>query len=378
MQKIILYTVVMLISFITNLRAQETDSIKVSKETFEQRARKIANRIEFVTKSEKQALKEKVEAIDLQLEKGQISKEEASRLKQEEAQKSAIKIDTAIANYNDELQELIQQKVNGEVASVEGSEQKGGTMIVLGGSSNDSIGKNRTEINIGSLKVYHGEEDKKRRLSKRTTSQFVFAFGLNNIITENESLNESDYKVWGSHFYEWGLTLNSRIFKNHNLLHAKYGLSLMYNNLRPTDNRYFVKNGDVTELQDGFTNFNESRFRNVYLTAPVHLEFDFTPKKTDKDGNSYFRTHQSFRLGIGGYAGVRIKSKQILKYEEDDQKVKVKQKGDFNVNDFNYGLSAYIGYGQLSLYAKYDINPLFKNNAVDQNNVSLGLRFDFN
>lgn len=378
MQKIILYTVIVLLSFITNLNAQETDSTKVQKETFEQRARKIANKIEFVTKSEKQALKEKVEAIDLQLEKGQISKEEASRLKQEEAQKSAIKIDTAIANYNEELQELIQQKVNGEVASVEGSEQKGGTMIVLGGSSNDSIGKNRTEINIGSLKVYHGEEDKKRRLSKRTTSQFVFAFGLNNIITENESLNESDYKVWGSHFYEWGLTLNSRIFKNHNLLHAKYGLSLMYNNLRPTDNRYFVKNGDVTELQDGFTNFNESRFRNVYLTAPVHLEFDFTPRKTDKDGNSYFRTHQSFRLGIGGYAGVRIKSKQILKYEEDDQKVKVKQKGDFNVNDFNYGLSAYVGYGQLSLYAKYDINPLFKNNAVDQNNVSLGLRFDFN
>ena len=378
MQKIILYTVIVLLSFITNLNAQETDSTKVQKETFEQRARKIANKIEFVTKSEKKALKEKVEAIDLQLEKGQISKEEASRLKQEEAQKSAIKIDTAIANYNDELQELIQQKVNGEIASVEGSEQKGGTMIVLGGSGNDSIGKNRTEINIGSLKVYRGEEDKMKRLSKRTTSQFVFAFGLNNVITENESLNDSDYRVWGSHFYEWGLTLNSRIFKNHNLLHAKYGLSLMYNNLRPTDNRYFVKNGDVTELQDGFTNFNESRFRNVYLTAPVHLEFDFTPKKTDKDGNSYFRTHQSFRLGIGGYAGVRIKSKQILKYEEDDQKVKVKQKGDFNVNDFNYGLSAYIGYGQLSLYAKYDINPLFKNNAVDQNNVSLGLRFDFN
>lgn len=152
----------------------------------------------------------------------------------------------------------------------------------------------------------------------------------------------------------------------------------MYNNLRPTDNRYFVKNGDVTELQTGFTNFDESRFRNVYLTAPVHLEFDFTPKKSDKDGNSYFRTHQSFRLGVGGYAGVKIKSKQILKYEEDDQKIKVKQKGDFNVNDFNYGLSAYIGYGQLSLYAKYDLNPLFKDNAVNQNNVSLGLRFDFN
>lgn len=378
MQKIILYTVVVLISFISKLSAQENDSIKNQKGTFEQQARSIANKIEFITNSEKQALKGKVEAIENQLEKGEISKEEASRLKQEAAEISAMKIETEINNQNTALQELVQQKVNGEIVSVESNKEKGGTMLILGGSANDSIGKNKTEINIGSMKVYHGREDKLRRLSKRTTSQFVFAFGLNNLITENESLNESDYRVWGSHFYEWGLTLNSRIFKNHNLLHAKYGLSLMYNNLRPTDNRYFVKNGDVTELQTGFTNFDESRFRNVYLTAPVHLEFDFTPKKTDKDGNSYFRTHKSFRLGVGGYAGVKIKSKQILKYEEDDQKIKVKQKGDFNVNDFNYGLSAYIGYGQLSLYAKYDLNPLFKDNAVDQNNVSLGLRFDFN
>lgn len=378
MQKIILYTVVVLVSFVSKLTAQENDSIKSQKETFEQIARKIANKIEFITNSEKQALKEKVEAIEIQLEKGKISNDEASRLKQEAAEISAMKIETEINKQNDALQELIQQKVDGEITSVEGSEKKGGTTIILGSSSNDSIGVNRTEINIGSMKVYHGEEDKRRRLSKRTTSQFVLAFGLNSLITENESLNESDYKVWGSRFFEWGITMNTRILKNHNLLHAKYGLSLMYNNLRPTDNRYFVKNGDQTELQTGFTNFDDSRFRNVYLTAPIHLEFDFTPKKFDKEGNAYFRTHQSLRLGIGGYAGVRVKSKQILKYEEDDQKIKTKQKGDFNTSNFNYGLSAYIGYGQLSLYAKYDLNPLFKDNAIKQNNVSLGLRFDFN
>jgi hypothetical protein len=39
----------------------------------------------------------------------------------------------------------------------------------------------------------------------------------------------------------------------------------------------------------------------VYLTAPFHLEFDFSPKKYSKDGTtSYFRTHESVRLGIGG------------------------------------------------------------------------------
>jgi len=153
----------------------------------------------------------------------------------------------------------------------------------------------------------------------------------------------------------------------------------MYNNLRPTDNRYFETNGNQTDLVVASNHLDDSRFRNVYITAPIHLEFDFTPKKLSADGTkTYFRTHNSFRLGVGGYAGIRVKSKQILKYEVDDLKIKEKQKGDFNVSDFNYGLSAYLGYGSTSLYVKYDLNNMFKDNNIDQNNVSLGIRFDFN
>jgi hypothetical protein len=212
---------------------------------------------------------------------------------------------------------------------------------------------------------------------KRTTSQFVFAAGLNNVVTDGD-IENSDFRFWGSHFYEWGLTYNTRIAKNSNLLHIKYGMSVMYNNLRPTDNRMFVVNGNQTNLEDSGLNLKESRFRNVYLVAPLHLEFDFTPKKTDKEGKTYFKTHDSFRLGIGAYGGVRVKSKQILKYEIDDLDIKEKIKGDFNSSNFIYGLSAYIGYKETSLYVKYDLNPLFKDNAVKQNNVSLGVRFDFN
>jgi len=41
-------------------------------------------------------------------------------------------------------------------------------------------------------------------------------------------------------------------------------------------------------------------------------------------------------------------------------------------------LSTYIGYRETSLYLKYDLNPLFQNNAIKQNNISLGVRFDLN
>lgn len=236
-----------------------------------------------------------------------------------------------------------------------------------------------TFYDVPALKIYKSAEDKEERKRKRTTSQFVFAFGLNNLITKGRSLEDSDYRVWGSHFYEWGVTYNSRLLQNHNLLHVKYGLSLMYNNLRPTDNRYFVKNGDQTNLVTSTRHLDDSRFRNVFLTLPLHLEFDFSPKKTSKDGTkTYFKTHESVRIGIGGYSGIRVKSKQLLHYEENGGAIKNKQKGDFNVSDFTYGLSTYIGFYSTSLYVKYDLNPMFKHNTIDQNNVSLGIRFDFN
>jgi hypothetical protein len=388
MQKIILYTLVIALSFLSKVTAQN----KKKAETFEKKVESISNKMDFLLFREKTELKLKVDSLENAFSNQKISANELKDAKLAAAEKSANRIEEGMDKYKKELDDLLQSKldnesknitykidtINGKKVFVYYKKGEGGHTVTLGGGTNDSIGT-QTEYNISSLKIFKGEKDKIERKSKRTTSQFVFATGLNNVITEGESLSDSDFRVWGSHFYEWGFTYNSRIFKNNNLLHAKYGLSLMYNNLRPTENRYFVRNGEQTELVTGGVNFDESRFRNVFLVAPLHLEFDFSPKKTSKDGErTYFRTHESVRLGIGGYAGVRIKSKQILKYEIDDLDIKERQKGDFNVNDFTYGLSAYIGYKATSLYVKYDLNPMFQNNAVDQNNISLGVRFDFN
>jgi hypothetical protein len=53
-------------------------------------------------------------------------------------------------------------------------------------------------------------------------------------------------------------------------------------------------------------------------------------------------------------------------------------KNDFNTNDLVYGLSGYVGWGATSLYAKYDLNPIFMEPNVEIRNVSLGVRFDLN
>lgn len=350
MQKIILYATVLLCALVTKMYSQET---------FESRAKTISENIQKITIEEKEALKKEVEDINKLLETGAINSEKADAEKLKAAETRAANIERRVAEEEAKLNQLVKEQVDGKLATIDSSKSKD---------------KNFT------FKWEWYNKDGKVRYEKRTTSQFVFAFGLNNLVNDGDfsSLEDSDYRVWGSHFYEWGFTNNTRIFKNDNLLHIKYGLSLMYNNLRPTDNRYFVKNGNQTELQEFGLDLRESRFRNVHLVLPVHLEFDFTPKTVDNEGVNKFRSHRSVRLGIGGYAGFNVKTKQILKYKDDDIRVKVKEKGDFNTSDFIYGLSTYIGYRDVSLYLKYDLNPLFKNNAVDQNNISLGLRFDFN
>lgn len=331
-----------------------------AQESFETKARAIADKIENITKDEKAALKAELDAVNKELETGTITKEQADERKIQLAEKRSKNIETRIANAQEELKELVKQKVDGKLKENNDHER-----IVI------SFPKHKYR------EKYKKEKDSISNVSaRRTTSQFVFAAGLNNLVT-NKSVANSDYRYWGSHFYEWGVTANTRLFKNDNLLHLKYGFSVMYNNLRPTDNRLFVVNGNQTNLETSAVNLKDSRFRNVYLTIPAHLEFDFTKAK-DKDGKKSFRTHKSIRLGIGGYAGLRIKSKQKLCYEVDGNEFTSKEKGDFNVNDFIYGVSTYIGYKETSLYLKYDLNPLFQDNAVKQNNISLGIRFDFN
>lgn len=327
-----------------------------AQESFEDKVKAIAEKIQTITKEQKEQLKNELQLVNENVKKGTLTTGEAEEKKIQLAEQRAKIIEEKIAVYQKELSDLVQQKVDTNVDNEDHNE--------------------RYSFHFPSMKIKESHKEKEHKPS-RTTSQFVFAFGLNNLMTNN-SVEHSDFKYWGSHFYEFGVTYNKGLFKNDNLLHLKYGVSLMYNNLRAENNQYFIDSGSETNLTTHVLDLNESRFKNVNLVAPVHLEFDFSGNKR-KSEHHKFKTHESVRIGMGGYLGTNIKSKQILKYRDvANNKVIEKTKGNYNVNDFIYGLSAYIGYEETSLYLKYDLNPVFKNNAVDQKNISLGIRFDLN
>ncbi len=361
MTKIIFYVTMSILLFASKTMAQDTiQKGKLANQSFEKQAKNIATNIENITKEEKAALKKEVDAVNEQLEKGTITKEQAEAKKTTLAQARAINIESRVAKEQEKLEVLVQKKVDGQIAGQDTIKKPAKLILSWNKGDKDYV------------------KNKKPKAEKRTTSQFVLAFGANNLATDGAIAN-SDFSYWQSQFFEWGSTYNTRIFKNDNLLHLKYGFSVMYNNISPTDNRYFVPAGNrQTNLQVLPYELEEARFKNVYLVAPLHLEFDFSGNKS-RNGTTGFSTHKGVRFGIGGYGGFRIKSKQKMYYDNiDDDKVRIKTKGDFNANDFIYGVSTYLGYKETSLYLKYDLNPLFENNTIVQNNISLGLRFDFN
>ncbi|OUD27669.1 hypothetical protein [Flavobacterium psychrophilum] len=351
MRNLIIYLAVFLCSIANSLQAQES---------FEARAKAIASNIEKITKEEKEALKKQVEEVNVALGKNSITQQQADEKKMQFATTSANNIESRIAVEESKLSELVKEKVEGNVGNVD-------TTRVFGRVLSISI------LDKEKKKKYKNESSE-----KRTTSQIVIATGFNNLVTNGRIAN-SDFGYLRSEFLEWGYTHNTRLLESNNLLHLKYGFSFMYNTLTPTNNRSFEVNGDQTNLVTNQFKLrkNDSYFKNVFITIPLHLEFDFSKSKTIND-KVFFRSHRGFRLGIGGFVGYNTNAKQFLSYDLDGHRVSVKQKGNWNTNDWNYGLSSYIGYGQISLYAKYDLNPMFKNNPVKQNNISLGIRLDLN
>ena len=331
-------------------QAQETDS--ASQTAVEE----LISLKEEIIKEEKDALKAEVENIIKRLESGNISESQAETLKQEAAEKHALNIENRLAIIDNKVALL---KRNG---SIENNEDRITIRITTSGKDEDNI-------------IFIGPKSKQRKYDRRTTSDFVFAFGLNNAITEGESLQDSDFKVAGSRFAELGWAWKTRVFKNTNWLRIKYGLSFQFNGLKPTDNRYYLDTGERTELQNYPLKLDKSKFRMDNLVVPIHFEFG-PSKKIEHDDYFRYSTHNQLTVGLGGYAGINLSARQKLKFEDNGEDQKLKLKADYNTNNFIYGLSGYIGWQGVALYAKYDLNTIFKNNPIDQRNVSLGLRFD--
>ncbi|WP_299553259.1 hypothetical protein [Seonamhaeicola sp.] len=315
---------------------------------------------EQIKAEEREFLKAEVEAINIRLENGEITNVEADALKKEAAKKRALNIENRIAIINNKIALLERNEAGYKPGDDEELSKVG---LSIGGEDGTFAG-----IKINGKK-------KPKKYDRRTSSDMVLAFGLNNAIIEGQSLDDSPYKFGGSRFFEIGWAWKTRVFKETNFLRFKYGYSFQINGLKPTDNMYFVNQGGQTVLEAFPQDLKKSKLSITNLVFPMHLEFG-PSKKIDKETYFRYSTDRQFKLGLGGYAGFNIGTRQKLKYTVDGERIKDKRKRGLNTSDLVYGLSGYVAFGGTALYVKYDLSPIFKDQLVDQNNISIGVRFD--
>lgn len=355
MTRITIYLLILLVSFFTQqLNAQQ--------KSYQKKIIVLENLKDDIIDKEKSGLKKEIELINEQLKHNDVTPEEAQELKKATAKKYALNIENSIAIIDNKISLLKRNEGEHFVLT---------DKMVL---EDDDMFK--IDINGERVLSFNSKEWKREvKYDRRTYIDPVIAVGLNNTIIDGQSLEDSPYKLGGSRFLELGWAWRTRVFRNSNALRFSYGISFQFNGLKPKNNQYFVVENGETELQEFEFDLRKSKFRMDNLVFPIH--FEFGPSKfSETDKRIRYSIRNQFRIGIGGYGGFNIGTRQKLKYTREGRNVKDKLKGGYDTSSFVYGLSAYIGFDGVQLYAKYDLNPIFKDAVVEQRNISLGLRFD--
>jgi len=313
---------------------------------------------EYLINEEKEALKREVIEINEKLKEGKITTQEADELKLSAADKHALNIKNKSAIIDNSIA-LLERGETDEFKEI----KPDGVKIILFDFENGEA--------IVSLK----NSKKPKKFDKRTYSNFLMAFGFNNAIIKGQSFNNSPYRVGKSKFFEIGWVWSTRVLNNSNAVRFRYGFSFTFNGLNPTDNMYFVQDGNLTYLDEFYTDLTKSKLRMDNLVVPLHFEFG-PSKKVERQNYIRYSSKKKFKYGIGGYFGFNLGTRQKLKYYENGAKRKDKIKKSYNTSNLIYGLSSYIGYSVFSVYTKYDLNNIFNPPNRKENNISLGIRFD--
>ena len=213
----------------------------------------------------------------------------------------------------------------------------------------------------------------KERTAKRHTSDLVLDLGLNALVntkpylSQNGQLASIELRPEGSRYVNIGIMHSFRLGGKRSPMWLNIGPEFAVNNYMLSGNRRWVDENGRTGVilnREG-KQYEKTKLSSVSANLPLMLQM----KLRDSHGRG------TFSLAGGSFVGYRIKSWTKIKYTEDGSTVKEKDKGNYNLEDVQYGVQGSVGYRGLTLFAKYNMNDLFKAGVGPQAQVvSFGLR----
>lgn len=204
-------------------------------------------------------------------------------------------------------------------------------------------------------------DENKRFFSK---SDFGLYLGINNWQKDIATAPNQLYSLstWQSRFFALSLRKNATLINGKKVdLALSYGPEFQWYNFMFEKNNMIENVGGQTQFVESAKSLDKSKLSASYINLPVLFNIGFDDAK--------------FNLGFGGYVGYRLASHRKLKY---DGGRKENEKDAFNLNNFNYGLTAELGKQKgVTFFFRYDLQPTFKStqiNAKDLRAWSVGIR----
>lgn len=230
----------------------------------------------------------------------------------------------------------------------------------------DETASDTTKFKFGNKKyIIIGDENIEAKDTQRTTKHTFkhwsgYELGINGLLDYKNSLDaptngtfmELDYPK----SYQFGLNLFEKdfhIYKNY--VNIIMGLGFDFNHYALRNNVTLNGSTDFLAVSIDSIEYKKNTINVSYLKVPLLLEFN-TSSNPDKN----------FHIAVGGEFAYRIHSVAKQKWETDDKRYKMKQRDDFNLEPFRYSATARIGYNNVTIFANYGLNRLFKKDKGPQ------------
>jgi hypothetical protein len=208
-------------------------------------------------------------------------------------------------------------------------------------------------IFIGLLSPAFSQEKTTKKNSARPDIPGVFTveYGFNFALNPPKDFKPN---FFGSTTFNLYYQYEFRILKSHFSFVPGIGFSF---------ERYKFKDGSVlqnypafdsikmnTPVVAGFSKLKKSKLITNYIEVPLEFRYNLNPEDPAR----------SFKISIGGRVGYLFDSFTKVKYREESQTKKIKDKQNFNLSQLRYGVTGRIGFGSFSIFGYYNLNPLFE------------------
>lgn len=218
------------------------------------------------------------------------------------------------------------------------------SLMASGGGEKDNI-NNKSDNNVKS--PFSMSNTSETGASPDFPGSLVLEFGFNFL---NDNPDDLNLGFFGSKAFNVYYMYEFQLGNSNFTFNPGFGLGLEKYDFDKNVTLEMAEGGtEIVELPETW-NVKKTKLAANYFDIPLELRFHLNKNNLRK----------SFKIGIGGKAGVLFDAHTKVKYKEDGDNKIVKDKESFDLSRFRYGVQGRIGIGSFSLFYYQELSELFK------------------